>query len=522
MLDRYELLLRWSFRHKPVIGLCAIGLLVATYVIGAKLPTGFMPNMDEGAFVLDYFTPAGSSLEESDRLLKQVDAILLSTPEVATFSRRTGTELGFSITEGNRGDYAVMLKQDRHRKIDDVISDIRAKIQAQVPGVDVDFGQVLQDLIGDLSGNPRPVEIKLFGTDQNTLNDLATQLAGKMGTVKGFADVQSGVVQAGPETSLMLNQAKVGHFGLAVNAVEDQAAAALYGTVASNFLTKGREIPVRVRYPASVRANLDSLNAISIMAPSGAMIPFGALGQFVTVPGSTEMGRENQRLYVDLTCGLEGVDISTAIKNFKRIQSSVQMPPGVTIEFGGQYQSQAESFSNLIEVLAGAILLVYAVMLFQFGGFSAPSTIMLVMPLGLFGAVLALLITGIQLNVSSFMGAIMLVGIVVKNGILLLDRAQESQATGLSQEDALIEAGRQRLRPILMTSLTAILGLIPLALGLGAGAEMQQPLAVTVIGGLTFSTLTTLIFGPTFYTIVHRTKRLPARFESAPPSPAFD
>ncbi|AIE86224.1 efflux RND transporter permease subunit [Fimbriimonas ginsengisoli] len=499
VLNGYEKLLRWGVRHRWLVPVAGVGLLAATFFIAKLLGSGFMPEMDEGAFVLDYLTPPGTSLAESDRLLRKVDQILLNTPEVATFSRRTGTELGFAITEPNRGDYAVMLKPHRSRSIDQVIEEVRGQVESGVPGLEVEFIQVLQDLIGDLAGEPAPIDVKLFGENQQELERLGQDLAERLGNVKGLADLKSGVVEAGPDLSLRVDPAKAGRLGLTAQTVSEQAEAALLGTVATQMLRGDRQVPVRVRYPSAIRLDLDAVSNVPITTPGGATVPLGSLGVLEKRLGSTESAREDQRRVVDVTGRLDNVDLGTAIAGVRKVLADKPLPPGVSVVLGGQYQSQTQSFQNLAEVLALAILLVYAVMLFQFGSFRAPTVILLVMPLGLFGAVLALWATKTPLNVSSFMGAIMLVGIVVKNGILLLDRAQEAERAGMSTVEAVVDAGRQRLRPILMTSLTAILGLFPLALGLGAGAEMQKPLAVTVIGGLTFSTLVTLVLGPLLY-----------------------
>lgn len=499
-LNGYERTLRWGIRNRWIVPVLGISLLVGTVLIAKSLATGFMPEMDEGAFVLDYTSPPGASLAESDRLLKKVDEILLSTPEVATFSRRTGTELGFSITEPNRGDYAVMLKPNRKRKIDEVIDDVRKQVAEEVPGLDVEFVQVLQDLIGDLAGDPEPIVIKLFGPDQGQLESLGETLTKKLTKIKGLADIKSGVIEAGPDISLHVDPVSAGRMGLNTQGVADQANASILGTVATKIIRGDRQVPVRVRLPDQYRTDPAAIGQIPIETSGGALVPFRTLGTVELHQGSTEANREDQRKVVNVTARLEGVDLGSGIAQVKQVLAELALPPGVTIQLGGQYLSQTESFTNLVQVLALAILLVYGVMLFQFNSFKAPTVILLVMPLGLFGAVVSLAATKTALNVSSFMGAIMLVGIVVKNGILLLDRAQESERAGLSTIEAVVDAGRQRLRPILMTSLTAILGLLPLALGIGAGAEMQKPLAVTVIGGLTFSTLVTLLLGPLLYT----------------------
>ena len=499
----YSGLLRRMLRHKWVVVPIAALALAGAGLFAARLQTGFMPNMDEGAFVLDYYTPTGTSLAESDRLLRRVDKILLATPDIATFSRRTGTELGFTITESNRGDYAIMLKSGSRRPIEEVIADVRAKVDALGPGLDTEYIQVLQDLIGDLAGSPSPIEVKLFGEDKATTEGAAEALATKLEGVKGLADVQSGVVQSGPELRLNLDPGRVGRVGMTTETVASQANAALLGTVATQVLSGDRQIPVRVRLPAADRASLPTIEGLRISTPVGP-VRLKDLGSVEIVPGVTQSSREDQRRLVRVTAGLDGTDLGTAIAGVRKALATTRLPVGVTAEIAGQFQSQQESFRNLQTVLGASVLLVFIVMLFQFGSFRAPGTILVLMPLALFGATAALWATGTALNVSSFMGVVMLAGIVVKNGILLLDRAEHSIRGGLSVDEAVVEAGEHRLRPILMTTLTAILGLLPLALGIGAGAEMQKPLAVAVVGGLAFSTFLTLLVGPVLYAALFR------------------
>ena len=503
-LKGYERLLRWTLRNgwsAAVVAILAVGTIA---ILGPKLTTGFMPAMDEGAFVLDYLSPPGTTLEESNRLLVKVDQILKETPEIDVFSRRTGTELGFSITEPNKGDYAVMLKKDRKRSIDEVISEVRSKVQAAAPGLDIDFVQVLQDLIGDLAGDPAPIEIKLFGEDKAQIEKVATGLADKLGAIKGLADVKSGVMVSGPVLNLTVDPINAGRFGMTADDVASQANDAIFGEVSTKVIRGDRQVGVRIRYPATYRVDPAHVGLIPIHTPGGADVPLGSLANASIQPGTTESYRQDQRRMIGVTMNLEGIDLGTAVAKVKKVLSDTPLPSGVAASLGGLYQSKEESFQNLESVLAIAIILVFIVMLFQFGSFTSPTVIMLLMPLSLAGAVIGLYVTHTALNVSSFMGSIMLVGIVVKNGILLLDRAQNSELKGLGLDEAVVEAGRERLRPILMTTLTAMLGLFPLALGLGAGAEMQKPLAIAVIGGLGFSTLLTLVMGPLLFSMFRR------------------
>lgn len=504
LIGSYEKALKLGLDRRwimPTVAACVIAL---TCLLGTRLGTGFMPAMDEGSVILDYWTPPGTSLQESDRVLKQIDAILKETPEVLTYSRRTGSELGFAMTEPNRGDYSITLKPYPRRGIEEIIDGMRTKIAERVPGVDIEFIQVLQDLIGDLAGASTPVEVKLFGEDQGKLEDTARQVSARLEKIAGVEDVATSVVEAGPDLVARIDPTKAGRVGLSPSKVADQANAAMYGDVVTQLLQGDRQVGVRVRYPAEYRSDAAHLSSLPIRAPCDFMVPLSAIASIKRVAGTTELCRDNQRRVVLVGAQLSGRDLGSVCRDVEKSVRGMEMPAGVTYVLGGQFQSQNEAFRGLIAVLGLAIVLVFAVMLFQFGSFTAPSVIMLVMPLALFGVVFGLWVTSTPLNVSSFMGAVMLVGIVVKNGILLLDRAQRAEKEGFSLEESVLQAGRMRLRPILMTTLTAILGLVPLSLGLGAGAEMQKPLAIAVIGGLSFSTVFTLLFAPLLYVALRR------------------
>ncbi len=501
VIQFYERVLRVSLKFKWIVPIVAACLIFATVTMGKGLGSGFMPEMDEGAFVLDFWTPPGASLKESDRLLMKIEEMMKETKEINSFSRRMGTELGFAITEPNRGDFAVTLKRNRTRRIDAIMDKLRDKIVSEIPGVDVDFHQVLQDLIGDLAGAPSPVEVKIFGENPTVINPIAESIKAKMeGMKKTFTDVKSSAVETGPELVVHVDAEKAGRLGLTADAVASQANAAMFGDVVTQVVQNDRQIGVRVRFRPEFRGQKRIFERLPIRTPAGFSVPLSTLGTMETVSGSTESNREDQRRMVSVGSQLAtGVDLGKAGVAINGILKDIQAPPGVSIVLGGQFKSQADTFRNMSIVLGLAVLLVFGVMLFQFRTFTAPTVILLIMPLSLFGVVLGLTVTKTPLNVSSFMGAIMLVGVVVKNGILLLDQAQKAEEGGVDASEAVIHAGEVRLRPILMTTLTAILGLVPLGLGLGAGAEMQKPLAIAVIGGLTFSTFITLIFAPYLY-----------------------
>ncbi len=504
MLHLYERLIRMGLHRRRWLVPGTVAVVAVTVLLATQLTTGFMPAMDEGSFVLDFRTPPGTSLAESDRLLRRIEGLLQKTPEVAAYSRRTGTELGFAITEPNTGDFAVMLKPRPRRRIEDVMDDLRTQIAAQIPGVEVDFIEVLQDLIGDLAGAPAPIEVKLYGEDQQQLARLAASLEDKLARIPGMVDAKSSLVESGPELVVRVDPVKAGRVGLTADAVAAQANAALAGVVATHLIEGDRQVGVRVRLPLAARSDETQLTLLPIRTPGGATLPLSAVATIDTVPGVTEINREDQRRYVSITARLSGRDLGGVVRDVEQVMRAQALPAGVSYALGGQSQSQAESFRGLMTVLVLAVLLVFGVMLFQFESFTAPLVILLVMPLSLFGVALGLWLTGTPLNVSSFMGAIMLVGIVGENGILLLDQIRKAEADGTPVDAAAILAGRVRLRPIMMTTLAAIIALFPLALGLGAGAEMQKPLAIAVIGGLAFAMVFTLLVAPLLYVSLRR------------------
>ncbi len=515
-LQWYERVLRTCLRRAWVLPAVAVVLIGCTGYFATHVGSGFMPEMDEGSFILDYVTPPGTSLQESNRILMHIEKILMTTPEVKSFSRRTGSELGFAITEPNSGDFAVMLHNKRSRDINAVMDSVRHRILTTVPGVDIDFSQALQDLIGDLSGAPAPIEIKLFGDHPSRIRPVAEQIAQKLGKIPGVVDQKSGVVVMGPELIINVDSIKAGRVGLTPQMVAQQVNGAMYGDVVTQVLQGEKQIAVRVRFPAAYRDSKQALEMLPLAAPGGYTVPLASLATVSKIAQSYELRRENQRRLIDVTARISGRDLGSVMGDVKAMMARQTLPAGVNYVLGGQYESQKTAFTNLMEVLALAILLVFSVMLFQFGSFTSPTVILIVMPLSLFGVTFGLWITGTPFNVSSFMGAIMLVGIVVKNGILLLDQAQKAEGEGVHPEEAVVQAGRVRLRPILMTTLTAILGLAPLALGIGAGAQMQQPLAIAVIGGLTFSTVFTLLYAPLLYVVFRRVQQRSKVKENAP------
>jgi multidrug efflux pump subunit AcrB len=507
---------RWLRRAlaKPLwlAGMAAI-LVVASYVCYHFSGSDLMPEMDEGGFTVDYWTPAGTSLAETNRMVTQMELVVKSIPEVESASRRTGLELGLAaVTEANRGDILVKLKKDRDRGIDEVIADVRSKIEGQEPAVRVEFVQVLQDMIGDLTSEPEPIQIKLFSQDPALLENWAPKVAESIGKVPGVVDVLDGIENtiSGPATTFQINPSVAVRAGFTPEEIATDAAAILEGEPAATpVVSNDRAYTVRVRFPPGNRVSLEAMRDTLLTSSSGRTATLGALATITELPPQTEIRRENLQRDVSVTARLEGTDLGSAVAAVQKAVDSLHLPSAIRVEYGGTYKQEQKSFHDLVFVLILAIVLVFIVLLFEFQSFAAPLAILASALLSTSGVFIALLITRTTFNVSSFMGMIMVVGIVAKNGILLLDADQKFRALGLSAEDAMLQAGRRRLRPIVMTALATIAGMLPLAFALGAGSQMLQPLAIAVIGGILVSMVLSLIITPAVhYFLSHQETKL--------------
>jgi len=495
---RYEAFLKRALAMPLLV--IAGTLLVA--VVGAllyfRLETGFLPEMDEGGYVIDYVTPPGTSLPETDKMLRRLEGVLSRTPEVAAFTRRTGTEMGMFATEQNTGDILIRLKprSERDRDVDEVISEQRETFARELPGVEIEFVKLLQDMLGDLEGVPQPIEVKVYGDDIDTLSTIAERLEEKMAKIDGLVDL-IGPRKGNPELALHIDPTRAAKAGFTVEEVATQLSSGLLGNVATEVRRADRLIDLRVRYPDTYRFNVDWIREFPLVTQAGAVVPLSATAEVEQVEGAAQLYREDLKQMVPITGRLQGRDMGSVVADVRRLLAEERLPVGYTAQIGGQYESQQESFRSLLVVLTVALLLVFGLLIAQFRRVTAAIVIMSAAPLSLVGAFGLLLLTGTPLNVSSFMGLILLIGLIVKNGIILIDYADRLEAQGHDRRDALTRAGAIRLRPILMTTLCTLFGLLPLALGLGAGAELQKPLAIAVIGGLSVSTIITLVFVPT-------------------------
>jgi CzcA family heavy metal efflux pump len=478
-------------------------LLIAMFFAYKGLGSDLLPEMDEGGFVLDYVMPAGSSLEETNRVLLHVDRILHQIPEVSTTSRRTGLQMGLAaVTEANTGDFTVLLQDHRSRGIDDVMEDARQRIRAAEPELDIEFTQVLQDMIGDLSNAPEPVQIKLFSANADLLNTLGPRVGDAISKVAGVVDVENGIdnTVSGPATNFQVDPGIVARLGFTTAEVATDATSILDGIPTPDpLIENGRPYTVRVRLDDTHRASLDAIENTVFLSSSGKMATLGALAKIEQLPPQNEILRENLQQLITVTGRLEGSDLGSAIRRVQQTVRDLHLPSSIRVTYGGTYQEQQKSFQELLRVLVLALVLVFGVLLAEFRNFSAPAAILVSSVLSTAGVIFALLMTGTTFNVASFMGLIMVIGIVAKNGILLLDADQRFRSAGLSAHDAMLQAAHRRLRPIVMTALAAMTGMLPLALALGAGSQMLQPLAIAVIGGLLISMALSLIVTPAVY-----------------------
>jgi CzcA family heavy metal efflux pump len=515
IVEFYGRTMRAVLKRPWVLAASSAVIIVLAVVCYRILDSGLLPEMDEGGFILDYDTPPGSSLAETDRILLHIEKILRSVPEVENNSRRTGLQLGLAaVTEANRGDFTVRLKRDRSRAIDEIISDVRAQIEQTEPTAKVEFIQVLQDMIGDLTSAPEPIVIKLFSQDPKLLGDTAPRVADAIGKVQigkvhPVVDVLNGIenTTSGPAVTYQVNPAVAARAGFTPEEVAVDAAAILEGEPAATpVILNDRVYPIRVRFPDQSRSSLDRMSNTLVASSTGRTATLGSLATVMTDPGQTEIRRENLQRLVQVTARLEGADLGSGIPAVQKAVNDLHLPSSIRVEYGGLYQEQQKSFHDLLTVLFLALLLLFVVLLFEFRTFSAPAAILASALLSTFGGLLALLVTRTTFNVASFMGMIMVIGIVAKNGILLLDAEHRFRQLGFSAEEAMIQSGRRRLRPIMMTALATIAGMLPLAFAIGAGSQMLQPLAITVVGGILSSMVLSLIFTPAIHFYLQPTR----------------
>jgi CzcA family heavy metal efflux pump len=473
------------FIEKPLLSFAFCGLLIVSIIlILPRLETGFLPEMDEGSIVLDYESPPGTSLEETDRMLIEVEKIIHTIPEVEAYSRRTGTQMGFFITEPNRGDYLIQLKKDRSKTSNDIIDEIRLKVETSQPALRIDFGQVIGDMLGDLMSSVSPIEVKVFGNNQQELQKIAKQVAQIVEKTEGTADVFDGIVYAGPSISITPNYNQLSQYGITPANLQFQLQTLLEGNVIGSILELDKAVPIRMIYPNTQNRNLEEIRKIFIFLPNGKSIPITNLVTISISKGIAEIERENLQMMCVVTGRLDNKDLGTVMQSIKKeVSSKVMLPSGYYIDYAGAYKDQQQSFKELLLILMASCLLVFGVLLFLFRNLKVAFILLFISVLGIAGSYLLLFLTNTPLNVGSYTGLIMIVGIISENAIFTYLQFKETFLSSNNKKQSLVYAISTRLRPKLMTALGAIIALLPLAIGIGTGSELHQPLAIAVIGG---------------------------------------
>jgi CzcA family heavy metal efflux pump len=496
----YERTLTMVLDRRWLLAAFALVLICASFLCYRSIGSDLLPEMDEGGFVLDYLMPAGASLNDTNQVLSGVEKILANVPEVESTARRTGLQLGLAaVTEANTGDFSVKLKTERRRSVEEVIADVREQVTKAYPVLDIEFAQVLQDMIGDLTSSPDPVEVKLFSPDAALLKSWGPKVADALKQVKGVVDLKNGIENtiSGPAVVFKVDPAASARSGFTPQEAELDASAILQGEPSTTpIVVNDHAYTLRVRFPQSTRASLEDVRRTLLVSSTGRTSTLGALATVTELPGQTEIRRENLQRDIAVTGRLEGINLGAGIAAVQRAVRDLHVPSNIRVVYGGIYAEQQKSFRDLVIVLALAVVLVFVVLLLEFRTFSAPLAIVASALLSTSGVFFALFITRTTFNLSSFMGLIMVIGIVAKNGILLLDADQRFRLEGSDARRAMILAGERRLRPILMTALATVAGMIPLSLALGAGSQMLQPLAIAVIGGIAASMVLSLIVTP--------------------------
>lgn len=518
--------LTWFFK-KPAFAMVFIVLIFSSaYLASGKLETGFLPDLDEGTIVLDYFTPSGTSLEETDRVLREAEKIIIAHPDVESYSRRTGIRMAFRTVPQNFGDYSIQLKKDRKHTTPEVIDQLRQKIEASQPTLSVSFGQRIADLLGDLMSTPNPIEIKFFGDDQSTLENISRQAEQIMSKIEGITDINNGLVVAGPSMVFTPDQNKLAQYKITLTDFQLQLAAytggvplgmnanvpmlspaqlAMAGGIQVGQLQDGEQMRrILLRFTNYKDNDLEKLKKQFIFLPDGTAKPLYFFCDVTVIPGEVELKRENLKKDVVLTARLDNRDLGSVIQKIKdKFNAELALPQSYTIAYGGAYAEQQASFRELLLILMMASLFVFGVLMFLFKQWRISLLVLFISVLGITGCILALYITGIPLNVSSYTGIIMIVGIIAENAIFTVNQFFQNMKISGDVDQSINYAIALRIRPKLMTAIGAILALMPLALGIGLGAQMQQPLAVAVIGGFIIAMPILLFVFPSMIRLIY-------------------
>lgn len=491
-------------------GIACAALIAVGYLSWSHVQSGFMPKMDEGGFILDYKAKPGAALTDTDRLLRQVETIIRQTPEVRSYSRRTGLQLGGGLTEADEGDFFIRLKGGRRRNIDAVMSDIANKVQTQVPGLQIETAQLMEDLIGDLTAVPQPIEVKLFGDDPTALADAAEKVAGAISKIQGVVEVNNGLRVSGDAIAITVDRGAASMFGLDPAGIATQLEAQVGGTIATHVISGEQTINVRVRAPQDLRSRAAYLASLPLRSADGRVTTVGAIAQVNIVAGQRQITREDLAPFIPVTARLEGKDLGSGIRDVRSTVDSLHLPSSIRVEYGGLYPQQKQSFRDLTTVFVAALLLCALLLTLLFENWAFTLAVIATVLISTSATFFGLWLTGIELDISAMMGLTMVVGMLTELSIFYLAELQSEHDI---RPASLLEAGEARLRPILMSALIAILTLLPLALGIGRGSGLQRPLATAIIFGLTLGALLILILLPMLVMLFSRALSIPARRE---------
>jgi len=503
----YEAIMKPFLHHPWMVIIIIVPLIGLGWFSYRHLGSGFMPKMDEGGFILDYCSTPGTSLTETDRLLRQVEKILQHTPEVLTYSRRTGFSLGGTFTEPNQGDFFVRLKPFPRRPIEEVMNDVRRRVEHSVPGLQIEMAQLMEDLIGDLTAVPQPIEIKIFSDNGRLLMKLGPKVAAAIRKIPGVVDVKNGIVLAGDALDIRVNRVKASLEGVTSDEVTNKLSNFLTGMVTTRIQQGHKMVGVRVWIPAKTRAMTSDIRNLHLRAPDGHLFPLKRIATLKVITGQPEIMRDDLKRMIAVTGRINGRDMGSAIRDVKSVlQKPGMFPKGVYYALGGLYAQQQIAFTGLIAVFLSAVILVFLLLLFLYERFRVVISMLVSTLLALTSVFIGLYITGTEINISSMMGMTMIVGIVTEVAIFYFSEYR-SLPGGLDRDTALIQAGKNRMRPIAMTTLAAILALLPLAMGIGQGSAMQKPLAIAIISGLIVQLPLVLILLPVFLKLVRLKER---------------
>ncbi len=508
----YERLMRGVLAKPWLILLVVLLLGGGGWFASTQVGSGFMPSMDEGGFILDYVAPPGTSLAETDRMLQQIEAILQKTPEVATYSRRTGLQLGGGLTESNTGDMFIRLKPLPRRPLSEVMDDIRGQVEETVPGLEIETMQLMEDLIGDLTAVPQPIEIKIFTDDEDVLLETAPKVAEAIGKINGVVEVKDGIVPAGDALVIEVDRVKAAVEGLDSDAITKLLDDFLSGNVTTNVQLGPKLVGVRVWIPKNARRTERDLEHLQLRATDGRLVPLNRVATIKTVTGQPEINREDLKRMAAVTARITGRDLGSTVADVKNLLDNGKLlPPGAYYSLGGLYEQQRIAFQGMLVVMIAAVVLIFLLLLFLYESFRVAIAMLATPLLALPAVFLGLWLTDTELNITSIMGMTMVVGIVGEVAIFYVSEVTEleveDEGKDLSLAARLSLAGRNRMRPIAMTTFAAILALMPLALGIGQGSAMQQPLAIAIISGLVAQLPLTLIVLPALLRLFSPTQK---------------